>query len=485
MKNKVKVLIIIIVLLLVVLGIYLFSNKEKTYENVRIIGELFDGGEVSKIIYNNKDYVISEDDNIYSIKSYNGKLYYYRSIGLNNYFIYEEEIDNKTGFFYQFGQLVLNEKDSTYSMETIKQVSYEEYNTGNKDKIEYCIENIEGKYGFEINRVTIIEVEDDITIEKVWEDEEDYKFKLVYTKKDENNNVKWKYNTECAIEGQYDVIGTLGFTDDRIYINENGTIVVINRETGEVIWRSEACKETEGAIDSRYIDENENLYIYRGDLTVIDKNGKTIANITDDILSGDGIGVYPVNDKELLLSGLNGYLVINLEKFNIEYKIVEESKDVENEYSVIYTKKDKDNNTIWAYETQKVHNTELNTVEFLSIVGNNIYINESGIITALDIETGKVIWQNAEYKGATSSFCVDENNNLYISGYYEPFLHIIDENGKTIKRIDPFDDNFKGPGDIYLRNNNELVINCSINAEEIRAVVNLKDYSIRYENIEE
>ena len=62
---------------------------------------------------------------------------------------------------------------------------------------------------------------------------------------------------------------------------------------------------------------------------------------------------------------------------------------------------------------------------------------------------------------------------------------IILKDGKTIKRIDTFDDNFKGPGDIFLRNNNELVINCSINAEEIRAVVNLKDYSITYENIEE
>ena len=96
-----------------------------------------------------------------------------------------------------------------------------------------------------------------------------------------------------------------------------------------------------------------------------------------------------------------------------------------------------------------------------------------------------MIWQNTEYKGASSSFCVDKNNNLYISGYYEPFLHIIDKDGKTMKRINTFDDNFKGPGDIFLRNNNELVIDCSINPVTIRIVVNLEDYSTIYENIEE
>lgn len=483
MKNKVKALISIIVLLLI--GIYLILNIGNKYENIRIISEDPSCGSPSRIIYNDKVYEISEENGISSIKYYNGKIYFYKSIGKVDIFSYTQavnELKNIDSIFYEFGEIILDEEKLTYSMKVKKQISYKEYENGDKSKIEYSVKNLNGEYGLEI--FELIETIEDITILKKYSGTEYY---IEFTKKDENNNIIWKYNTNSTVESQYDVVGILEITADRLYINDEETIVALDRENGKIIWKSDACKKTEGAIDSSYLDEKGNLYIHRGSLTVIDKNGKIIATITDDILSGDGVGFYPINTNELLLSGMNGYLVINLEKFNIEYKIAEESKDVENEneYSVIYTKKDKDNNTIWAYETQKVHNTELNTVEFLSIVGNNIYINESGIITALDIKTGKMIWQNTEYKGASSSFCVDENNNLYISGYYEPFLHIIDENGKTIKRIDPFDDNFKGPGDIYLRNNNELVINCSINAEEIRAVVNLKDYSITYENIEE
>lgn len=480
MKNKVKVLIIIIVLLLVALGIYLFLNKENKYQNVRIISEDPSCGTPSRIIYNNKEYEISEEDNISSIKYYNGKIYYYKSIGEVDVFSYMQavnEIENIDSIFYEFGEIILNEE---YNMKVEKQISYAEYEKGNKSKIEYLIGNKNGEYGLEI--FELIEIIEDITILKKYSGIE---YSLEITKKDENNNVIWNYNTNSTVESQYDVVGMLEITTDRIYINDEGIIVALDRENGKIIWKSDACKKTEGAIDSSYLDEKGNLYIHRGSLTVIDKNGKTIANITDDILSGDGVGFCKINTNELLLSGMNGYLVINLEKFNIEYKIAEESKNVENGYFIIYTKKDKDNKLIWKYATKQVNNTGLNEVEFLSIVGDNIYINESGIITALDIETGKVTWQNTEYKGDSSSFCVDENNNLYISSYYEPFLHIIDENGKTIKRIDPLDDNFKGPGDIYLRNNNELVINCNINAEEISAVVNLKDYSITYENIEE
>lgn len=149
----------------------------------------------------------------------------------------------------------------------------------------------------------------------------------------------------------------------------------------------------------------------------------------------------------------------------------------------IITAKDKNNNVLWTYTTKECPATELETVEFLTIIENKVYINEDGTIIALNKDNGKVIWKNSDYKGASSCFCVDSENNLYIAGYYGPFLCIIDENGKTIKRIGDFGDKYIWPARLELKNNKELVITCTI--EEMDSgvlVVNLKDYSTKVEN---
>ena len=103
-----------------------------------------------------------------------------------------------------------------------------------------------------------------------------------------------------------------------------------------------------------------------------------------------------------------------------------------------------------------------------------------------------MIWQNSDYAGgAHSRSCFDNTGNLYISSGYDvsgvkngPDLHIIDKNGKTFKRIERFDNEEGCPTEkLELRNNeNELVVSYG---DESVYIINLKDYSVKLENIEE
>ena len=170
--------------------------------------------------------------------------------------------------------------------------------------------------------------------------------------------------------------------------------------------------------------------------------------------------------------------------------ISKDGKSNENGYTLIFYGKDKNNNTIWKYETKMGARTELTTIEELKVTNERVYINEDGTITALNKETGKVIWQNNEYKGADSSFCFDDKGTLYICGHYGPDLFIVDKNGKTIKTLS-FGDKYMWPGSLKLVSNNKLEVNVTLanstsgenatldSAKEITLIVDLSNYSVK------
>lgn len=179
--------------------------------------------------------------------------------------------------------------------------------------------------------------------------------------------------------------------------------------------------------------------------------------------------------------------IVNSVSEKIENKKVTkvESKQInkkENTYKLIFYGKDSNNKTIWTYETIEGALTEVELIENLKVTDDRVYINEGGTIVVLNKETGKVIWKNKEYKGATSEFCFDDKGTLYISGYYEPLLCIIDKDGNTVKIIRTLDD-YCWTDKVSLRNENELEIECTdMNEnEEIVLVINLNDYSKKVE----
>lgn len=327
-----------------------------------------------------------------------------------------------------------------------------------------------------------------IDIKKEYKENGEYT--LDYSQRDENNNIIWNYNTDSAYEGQYERVGTLEITNDRIYINENGTIVVLNKENGKIIWKSDACKETGGVFDSVYLDKNQNLYIYREDVTIIDKNGKKRAKVF--VPSIDCVEFEYIGDEELLISGAFGYAIINSSNYGVEESVSLNFFE-EDEY-IVLEKKDGNDKVIWKYKLKDKKITEydcLISFDWKYYVENKIILlNELGIITALDLETGKVVWKNSDFKGLNFSNTIfDSENNIYSSIIEGPDLCIIDKNGKTIKIVEHFDVEDKIGSDeirmMYLvefRNNEkELVIQYK-NVLGAYMIVNLEDYSIKYEN---
>ena len=167
-----------------------------------------------------------------------------------------------------------------------------------------------------------------------------------------------------------------------------------------------------------------------------------------------------------------------------------DGKNTEKGYTLIFYGKDENNKTVWKYETKMGVHTELTTIEKLKVTDDRVYINENGTITVLNKETGKVIWQNNEYNGASSSFCFDENETLYIAGYYGPDLFIVNKNGKTIKTLE-FGNKYMWPGNLKLVNSNKLEVNVTLvklytsedatldDAEKVTLVVDLNNYSIK------
>lgn len=116
----------------------------------------------------------------------------------------------------------------------------------------------------------------------------DVKFDLVNDKSaylniygnDKDGNQVWSYKTkEQENPGQNISIERIGVMGDKVIINEMGTLIALNKQTGEKVWENSEY----GGVMSKYTnDENGNLF-FTGysipNLFVIDSNGKTLKNI--------------------------------------------------------------------------------------------------------------------------------------------------------------------------------------------------------------
>lgn len=166
------------------------------------------------------------------------------------------------------------------------------------------------------------------------------------------------------------------------------------------------------------------------------------------------------------------------EDYIIKFEHCYSSEETSKEYAVITVSKN--NTLIWSYETEKMTVTELDRVEFIESPKDKIYINVGGNIIALDLETGEQLWKNNNSSGASTCSVIDENDTLYIMGYYGPHLHVIDNNGNTIKMIESFDDNLYWPYEAKLSDDILTIKYASDDNASIE--VDLNDYSYKINN---
>ena len=127
------------------------SENKKIEGDIKIISEDPSSGTPTMIKYNDNLYDVSSSD-FYSIKYYDGELYYYKyysgPISLGHNFqeqFSQEELESST---YEFGKITLNEENGTYNKIALKVIPF--IDIDKEESIEYNPENRDGEYALEI-----------------------------------------------------------------------------------------------------------------------------------------------------------------------------------------------------------------------------------------------------------------------------------------------------------------------------------------------
>lgn len=143
------------------------------------------------------------------------------------------------------------------------------------------------------------------------------------------------------------------------------------------------------------------------------------------------------NDEETASS--NSETKVNYES---EYrgKVTVKTKEVQKEdYTVeyyVYGYDDK-GKKIWTSEWSDLPLTELAVASDFTVQDNRVLIEVGESLYSIDIYTGKRLWEVENVGVSFQAPVVDSKNGaIYVTGYYEPFLTAVTQEGKTKWQID-------------------------------------------------
>ena len=94
-----------------------------------------------------------------------------------------------------------------------------------------------------------------------------------------SGEVLWEYTTDQFESAQMYLTSEVGRTEDRYYFCENGTVVALDPQTGEVLWKNADFDGAPAQDQSCLIEENGTVYLcgYLGpDFYAVDADGNTI-----------------------------------------------------------------------------------------------------------------------------------------------------------------------------------------------------------------
>ena len=116
-----------------------------------------------------------------------------------------------------------------------------------------------------------------IDLERIYDNSKEY---AVITGLDAQGVTVWELKTARYDVAQLDSVTEIGLWEDRFYYVECGTIVALDRETGETLWEVNRFQGYPAGKDACLIMEDGTIVAtgYFGpDLTVVDKDGKLLA----------------------------------------------------------------------------------------------------------------------------------------------------------------------------------------------------------------
>lgn len=208
-----------------------------------------------------------------------------------------------------------------------------------KQEEETEIKNTENNLG-EVVKVTATEIDLDMHF-------------IIVNGFDRNGNIIWTYETQREVSPQWSSIEYFGDHDGIVYLNELGTLKMLDFQTGKVLYTN---SEYQGGPSINRIDGDGNIYLYAmtGDMFFVsDKKGNTIKKIqlakyddgtglawpfTDPVMdfmydenTGDWENIQikftTVLDEEqgekIKSTEYTKLLVINIKNYNVELKILD------------------------------------------------------------------------------------------------------------------------------------------------------------------
>lgn len=104
---------------------------------------------------------------------------------------------------------------------------------------------------------------------------------IIITAYDKDNKEVWKYETEKQLNEQFSDLEKIGIFENKVYINEFGTIHVLDKQTGKTVWKNSEYKGCASQFDFG-LDGTLYLTAFNGpDLFIVDSNGKTLKKYTE------------------------------------------------------------------------------------------------------------------------------------------------------------------------------------------------------------
>lgn len=140
---------------------------------------------------------------------------------------------------------------------------------------------------------------------------------------------------------------------------------------------------------------------------------------------------------------------------------------------------DAQGNAVWTYTTQKSVFAQYIAVSQIGIRDQRYYFNDDGTITALNLQTGDVIWTNPDFARCrcVASAAFDANGNLYLVTCEGIGLYVIGKNGETIKYLDLDDGYSMESGQIRIEGNQAII---PWRDDYTNIYIDLSDWSVSY-----
>lgn len=112
------------------------------------------------------------------------------------------------------------------------------------------------------------------------------------------------------------------------------------------------------------------------------------------------------------------------------------SKNLEDGIICVLQAFDKDKELVWIQSWGGLQVSELPTFSKVSIVEDRIYIVVCKELSALDVNTGEIIWSVADTGSDYEAPIVSDEGVIYVAGQYAPYLTAVDKEGTVLWKIE-------------------------------------------------